>query len=105
MAGRSSQTGGKVHTVIFQNCRQNSHLPLCCGTVLFDKKNTRKIEGQREAKRRLQLTNEMKVSGLVLGFFRTMCMLASKCVQPYEGLHSGHYGDYRYVKGTDSLDF
>lgn len=32
-----------------------------------------------------------------------MCMLASKCVQPYEGLESGHYGDY--VKGTDSLDF
>lgn len=34
-----------------------------------------------------------------------MCMLASKCVQPYEGLESGHYGDYRYVKGTDSRDF
>lgn len=32
-------------------------------------------------------------------------MLASKCVQPYEGLESAHYIDYIYVKGTDSLDF
>lgn len=50
VTGRSSQIWGRVHTVIFQTCTQSSHLPLCRGTVPFDKANTRKSRGQREAK-------------------------------------------------------